>query len=121
MWVAYSHDDGESWSRPEATNLWGYPADLTLLSDGRMLCTYGYRRGTYGVRGVISPDGLSWDVANEFIIREGAIPPRSATRDFYHIGYPHSVQLNDGTIFSVDHAFTDEPYMQYVVGVRWEL
>jgi sialidase-1 len=121
MWVAYSHDDGESWSRPEATNIWGYPADLTLLSDGRMLATYGYRRGTYGVRGVISPDGLSWDVANEFLIREGAIPPRSATRDFYHIGYPHSVQLSDGTIFSVDHAFTDEPYMQYVVGVRWEL
>ena len=38
-------------ARPEATNIWGYPADLTLLSDGRMLATYGYRRGTYGVRG----------------------------------------------------------------------
>jgi hypothetical protein len=86
-----------------------------------MLATYSYRRGTYGVRGVISPDGLSWDVANEFIIREGPIPSKSDTVDFYHIGYPHSVQLNDGTIFSVDHAFTGAPYMQYVVGVRWEL
>ena len=122
MWVAYSRDDGESWSRPEATNLWGYPAELTLLADGRMLATYGYRRGTYGVRGVISPDGLSWDVADEFIIREGAIPPQSATPDFYHIGYPHLVQLDDGTIFSVDHTFTGKPpYMQYVVGVHWEL
>jgi sialidase-1 len=122
MWVAYSYNDGESWSRPEATNLWGYPANLTLLSDGRMLATYGYRRGTYGVRGVISNDGLSWDVADEFIIRESQIPPQSATPDFYHIGYPHSVQLDDGTIFSVDHSFTEEPpYMQYVVGVHWEL
>jgi sialidase-1 len=120
MWVAYSYNDGESWTRPEATNIWGYPADLTLLSDGRMLATYGYRRGVYGVRGVISPDGLSWDVKDEFIIREGPIPPIEATIDFYHIGYPHSIQLNDGTIFSVDHAFTPEPYVQYVVGVRWE-
>jgi sialidase-1 len=122
MWVAYSKDEGESWSRPEATNLWGYPADLTLLDDGRMLATYGHRRGEYGVRGVISPDGLSWDAADEFIIREGIIPPQSATPDFYHIGYPHSVQLANGSIFTVDHAFTEQPpYMQYVVGVHWEL
>ena len=122
LWVAYSKDDGESWSRPEATNIWGYPADLVLLEDGRMLATYGYRRPPYGVRGVFSEDGLSWDVANEFVIREGGCPPESATVDWYHIGYPHSVQLNDGTMFTVDHQFTDaEPYMQYVVGVRWEL
>ena len=35
MWTNYSRNEGESWSRPEPTNLWGYPADLTLLQDGR--------------------------------------------------------------------------------------
>jgi hypothetical protein len=42
LWMSYSKNNGESWSRPEPTNLWGYPADLTPLQDGRMLCTYGY-------------------------------------------------------------------------------
>jgi sialidase-1 len=122
MWVAYSKDDGESWSRPEATNIWGYPADLVLLADGRMLATYSYRRAPYGVRGVISEDGLSWDVANEFVIHEGGCAPESATVDWYHMGYPHTVQLDDGTMFTVDHQFTEEaPYMQYVGGVSWEL
>lgn len=122
MWVAFSHNNGESWSRPEATNIWGYPADLTLLNDGRMLATYGYRREPYGVRGVISEDGLSWDVANEFVIDEGGCPPPESTVDWYHIGYPHTIQLQDGTMLTVHHRFTDtEPYRQYVAGVRWEL
>ena len=87
-----------------------------------MLATYGHRRGNYGVHGVISPDGLTWDATEEFVIRAGTIPPQSATPDFYHIGYPHSVQLADGSIFTVDHAFTEKPpYMQYVVGVHWDL
>jgi len=122
MWVAYSYNDGESWTRPEATNIWGYPADLTLLNDGRMLATYGYRKEPYGLRGVISEDGLSWDIANEFVIKTGGCPPQSSTVDWYHTGYPHTIQLNDGTMLTVDHQFTDNaPYMQYVAGVRWEL
>jgi len=117
MWMAYSTNDGESWSRPEATNLWGYPADLVLLQDGRMLCTYGYRRPPWGVMGCISDDGLKWDVANEFMIREGGVAPISA-----HIGYPHSVQLKNGRILSVDHCFPEKPpWVQIVVGVLWDL
>jgi len=121
LWVAYSTNDGESWSRPEPTNLWGYPGDLTLLQDGRMLCTYGHRRDPYGVRGCISKDGLHWDVADEFVIREGGEGPRNIGA-WFHIGYPTSIQLKDGRIFSVDHQWTqEEPYVQYVVGVLWEL
>lgn len=123
MWLAYSRNDGESWSYPEATNLWGFPADLTLLQDGRMLCTYGYRRDPYGVRGCISNDGIHWNVANEFVIREGGTAPVEAEPGWYwHIGYPTTLQLHDGTMFTVDHCWTNEPpIVQYVVGVHWEL
>ena len=88
-----------------------------------MLCTYGYRRDPMGVRGCISEDGVHWDVANEFVIREGGTAPIEAEPGWYwHIGYPTSIQLQDGTIFTVDHQWTDqEPFVQYVVGVLWEL
>lgn len=123
LWVAYSMNDGESWSRPEPTNLWGYPADLTLLQDGRMLCTYSYRRDPWGVRACISEQGTHWDVANEFVVAEGGIaPPKEVPNLYWHIGYPTSIQLNDGTIFTVYHQWTQEkPYVQYVVGVLYEL
>jgi hypothetical protein len=126
MWVAFSKNDGESWSRPEATNIWGYPADLTTLKDGRMLAVYGYRRAPWGLRGCISEDGLHWDVKNEFVIRDGGIaPPTSGNNPFdiwWHIGYPHAVQLQNGRILAVDHNFTSkEPYMQQVVGVLFDI
>ncbi len=123
MWTAHSHNDGESWSRPEPTNLWGYPADLTLLQDGRMLSTYGHRRDPWGIRACISEDGLHWDVANEFVISSGGIaPPEAVPNLYWHIGYPTTIQLNDGTLFTVFHEWTVEsPIVQYVVAVRWEI
>ena len=123
MWVAYSHNDGESWSRPEPTNIWGYPADLTPLQDGRVLCTYGYRRGEFGIRVCLSEDGEHWDVADEFVVSQGGqVSPTDEARSWYHIGYPTSVQLADGTILSVFHEWTQQPpFIQQVVGVLYEI
>ena len=123
LWLSHSKDDGYSWSRPERTPLWGYPPDLTVLQDGRILCTYGYRRAPWGVRACVSDDGIHWDIANEFIIQEGGVAPEHAQcSPKWHIGYPTSIQLRDGTIFSVYHEWTqEEPYVQYVVGMLYEL
>jgi hypothetical protein len=122
LWVAYSKDEGESWSRPECTNIWGYPADLITLKDGRMLTAYGYRRAPWGLRGCISEDGIHWDVKNEFVIREGGVAPPTDNTTWWHIGYPHSVQLQNGRIFTVDHNFTSKPpFMQQVVGVLYDI
>jgi hypothetical protein len=88
-----------------------------------MLCTYGYRRHPWGVSGCLSADGLQWDVANEFVIREGGIaPPAAEPKSRYHIGYPETLQLQNGRILTVDHQFTsEEPFVQIVVGVLYEL
>ena len=121
LWLAVSNSEGESWSRPEATNIWGYPANLLLLRDGRMLATYGYRRSPWGVRACLSDDGLSWDVANEVVICEGGVAPPTVP-SFYHIGYPVTIQMADGSLFMVHHEWTaSEPFVQYVVGYRFEL
>ena len=64
MAYVISEDKGFSWSLPIWTNIWGYPAELIRLMDGRYLMVYGYRRPPYGVKGVISEDGVHWDEAN---------------------------------------------------------
>ena len=145
--MVVSDDDGFSWTQPKWTNIWGYPAELIALDDGRYLMVYGYRRPPYGVRGVLSADGLSWDVGNEFVIREGGVPrfaqadrpgssmmtPSSGLKSagtvrwdnpgiYQHIGYPSVAQLPDGTIVASYHEWSEdaEP-LQYVRCTRFKL
>lgn len=147
MVMVVSEDDGFSWTPPKWTNIWGYPAELTPLQDGRYLMVYGYRRPPYGVRGVISEDGIHWDVKNEFVIRLGGVPgehvedqPASTMMDptsgrmvrggidwknpglYQHIGYPSVCQLNDGTILAAYHEWSNDPQpIQYVLCTRFNL
>ena len=88
-----SGDDGRTWTQPCRTPMWGHPAHLLVLQDGRLLCVYGHRRKPFGIRACLSSDdGQTWDVHNELVIRD----------DFLNgdLGYPTSVQLEDGTIFT---------------------
>jgi hypothetical protein len=140
-----SEDDGFSWTPPRWTNIWGYPAETIALNDGRYLMIYGYRRPPYGVRGVISLDGVTWDVKNEFIVREGGVPGKSDVERpgssrmspasgkygggridwrnpgvYQHIGYPTVVQTGDGDIVVAYHEWSegDNP-LQYVRCTRF--
>lgn len=93
LWGSYSDDNGKTWSAPYETPLWGFPPHLTLLSDGRVLCTYGHRRPPYGQRAAVSEDGVTWSLENEFILRDDA-----PNKD---LGYPVSIELSPGRILSV--------------------
>jgi hypothetical protein len=93
LWETYSDDNGITWAAPFETPLWGYPPHLTLLSDGRVLCTYGYRRPPYGQRACISKDGITWNPADEIVIRDDA-----PNRD---LGYPVSIELEPGIVLTV--------------------
>lgn len=109
LWCVHSDDDGASWSRPERTPLWGYPADVVQLADGRVLAVYGYRRAPWGVRGCISDDGVHWSARNEFVIREGGAAPPSF-RQYWHIGYPTVVQCKDGVVVAAYHEYSASPH-----------
>lgn len=145
--MVVSEDDGFSWTPPKWTNIWGYPAELIALQDGRYLMVYGYRRPPYGVRGIISEDSLIWDVKNEFVIREGGVPGQNADEQpastlidpvsgrkrrgtidwmnpglYQHIGYPSVVQLHDGTILVAYHEWSDDPQpIQYLMNTHFKL
>ena len=56
LWRSWSDDGGLSWAEPVPTGIDGYPAHLTGLPDGRILCTYGFRRPPYAIRPTISSD-----------------------------------------------------------------
>ena len=147
MVMTISEDEGFSWTPPRWTNIWGYPPELISLADGRYLMVYGYRRTPYGVRGVISEDGINWDVKNEFVIRSGGVPggsqedkPGSSMMTptsggyvkgivdwnnpgiYQHIGYPTVVQAPDGTIVVGYHEWSNDPTpLQYVRCTRFQL
>ncbi len=93
LWESYSDDNGKTWVAPFATSLWGFPPHLTLLSDGRILCTYGYRRPPYGQRACLSIDGVHWNLREELILRDDA--PNG------DLGYPASIELEPGVILTV--------------------
>jgi len=93
LYCSYSDDDGSTWVPAFKTPLWGYPPHLLLLADGRVLCTYGYRRPPFGQRACISEDGITWKKENEIILRADA-----CNKD---LGYPVSVELKPGIILSV--------------------
>ncbi len=131
MIMVVSEDDGFTWSQPKWTRIWGYPPELIRLQDGRYLLVYGYRRPSYGVRGIISDSGIGWDVGNEFVISEGGIPatshvaqpsssrvvPAAGLYDegavnyfhpglYQHIGYPTVAQAADGTVVCSYHEWS---------------
>lgn len=145
--VTVSDDEGFSWSPPKWTNIWGFPTEMIPLIDGRYLMIYGYRRPPYGVRACVSQDGITWDRAGEFVIREGGVPGQSAGERpgssrmspaqgkyrrgaidwanpgvYQHIGYPSVVQDADGTIVAAYHEWSegDEP-LQEVRVTRFRL
>ena len=94
LYQSDSDDLGRTWSPVERTQIWGHPPHLLRLQSGSILCVYGYRRPPYGARACLSHDeGKTWDIQNELILRQDGIDP--------DVGYPTSVQLDDGTIFTV--------------------
>ncbi len=93
LWGTYSDDNGQTWVPPYQTPLWGFPPHLLKLSDGRILCTYGYRKPPFGQRACISTDGVNWKKEDEVILRDDAY-----NKD---LGYPVSVELEPGIVLSV--------------------
>lgn len=87
-----SEDGGKTWSTPHEIGVWGLPSHLLRLKDDRLLMTYGHRRGPLGNQARISEDhGSTWSAP---IILSGD----GASGD---LGYPSTVQLEDGSLVTV--------------------
>ncbi len=108
-----SYDGGRTWTAIRRTEMWGYPCHLVRLTDGRILCIYGYRRPPYGIRACLSVDqGETWDHAHELIIRDDMKNS--------NLGYPTAIEEDDGAIFAAYYGENAEG-VTYVMGSHFRL
>lgn len=105
-----SEDDGLTWThvgRPvPASGQGGNPPTLTLLKDGRIVLTYGYRAEPYGIRARISDTtGTIW--SEDIVLRDDG-----GNAD---IGYPRTVLRPDGSLVTA-YYYNDTPEGERYIG-----
>ena len=117
--LTQSSDEGKTWSEPrEFLQYSEVHAQLTLLQDGRLLCTYCNYHLPFGTAAVVSEDyGKTWDL--EHPMQLSISPPIGSA-------WPTTRQLADGTLVTI---YAMSPYnieppetgRTVVHTVRWEL
>lgn len=109
-----SLDDGRSWTLEKGNSIdnAGNPPHLVKLRDGRIALTYGYRKVPYGVRAKISSDGgRTW--GQEIILRDDG--------DSWDLGYPRTVQREDGKMVTVYYFNDKVDKFRYIAGTIWRV
>lgn len=87
-----SADKGKTWSVPHPIGVWGLPSHLLRLKDGNLLMSYGHRRPPFGIQARLSSDeGQTWSA------------PMTVSADGTNgdLGYPSTVECDDGTLVTV--------------------
>ena len=94
--VLSSDDLGRTWTDPVRVTRDGeHPADLTVLSSGRVLLTFGRRIRPMGCGALLSDDGgRSWRRDREILLAGDGVEDSD-------LGYPSTVQLADGHIVTL--------------------
>jgi hypothetical protein len=105
-----SDDGGRTWPPLHAIGVWGLPSHLLRLRGGHLLMTYGHRRPPFGNQARLSTDGgRTW---SEPLLLSGD----GAGGD---LGYPSTVELDDGTLFTVWYeVLASSPYA-VLRAARW--
>ena len=110
---AESADDGKNWSSPRRLDITGYPADLLVLADGRLLMTYGWRQPDFGIRAVLSHDeGGTWNGSEAIRIR-GGLPNKN-------LGYPSTINVSS-MWFVTFYYGEDATGCTCIMSTRWQL
>jgi hypothetical protein len=88
----------------------GSPAHLFKHSSGMLISTYGYREAPFGVKAMFSTDnGKTWDYGHDIYVN-------NVCGD---LGYPSTVELNDGSLITVFYAHPKEGEPAVIMQQRW--
>ncbi len=114
VYQSVSYDKGKTWTYPEMLldETGGSPPHLIHLSSGILLSTYGRRKQPYGIMAMISTDeGKNW--TKDIRIYENTVSD--------DIGYPSTVELDDGTLLTVFYATEGENQPCVIMQQKWKL
>jgi photosystem II stability/assembly factor-like uncharacterized protein len=107
-----SADGGKTWSKPRSIGVWGLPSHLMRLKDNRLLMTYGHRRAPLGNQARVSTDhGRTW--SEPILLSADGI-----TGD---LGYPSTVELDDGTLVTVWYEVMKDSPSAVLRQAKWRL
>ena len=114
IFQSVSRDRGVTWSEPRQIleDRGGAPAHILLHSSGILISVYGYRDLPFGIKAMFSRDnGETWESGFRLYQNE-------YTDD---LGYPCTVELNDGTLLTVFYAHHDSKRSPSVIlQQRWK-
>ena len=122
-----SDDGGRTWSPVAETWIWGLPPHLLLHSSGVLLSSYGHRRDPFGQRVALSYDaGNSWTkILLLDTIRYQERREAEDVGEIYYqtpdLGYPATVELADGSLYSVWYQSRADGSDALILGCRWQL
>lgn len=109
---AWSEDDGRSWTPLEPTGAVGSPPHMLLHSSGTVVMTYGRCCEPFGIEAICSFDrGESWE-------RPFSICSDMPSAD---LGYPCSVELSDGSIFTLYYGQKEKDALCRISYAVWKL
>ena len=107
-----SHDNGKTWTTPKQIlpRFGGSPAHLFKHSSGMLISTYGYREAPFGIKAMFSTDnGKTWDYGYDVYVN-GILGD---------LGYPTTVELNDGSMITVFYAHPKENEPAVIMQQKW--
>lgn len=90
-WQTESTDGGMNWTLPHYICK-GFPAHLQIITGNRLIMSYSYRLAPFGIRARISEDsGKTW--GEEIVLSDDGAS--------WDLGYPSTVEMADGSLFTL--------------------
>ncbi|MBR4071912.1 MAG: exo-alpha-sialidase, partial [Clostridia bacterium] len=114
--ITFSDDKGKTWSTPKRIGeLDGAPPHLMVHSSGAVICSYSCRTyGKMGEKAVVSYDnGETWTEDYELDLR---VSPNQ-----HDLGYPSTVELEDGSLYTVYYQAYGDEDMTSLLACKWRL
>lgn len=113
VYQSESYDSGKTWTKPRQIlpDSGGSPPHILKHSSGMLICTYGHRETPYGIKAMFSDDaGKTWDYGYDIYLSDA---------NNGDLGYPSSVELDDGSILTVFYALNGEGGPAVIMQQKW--
>ena len=112
MMQTESDDGGWTWTPARPLGFHGSPPHLLRHSSGVLILTYGFRQAPYGQRVAFShDDGATWE--HDWVIRDDGPD--------WDLGYPSTVEMPDGSLFTVAYQKVPGDAKCSLLWSRWSL